>query len=91
MSKPADDLENDGLLSDQEVRERLMANPEIRARAEQIASEVRKGKPRGSGITAGELSDFLREHGMDPRQGERSLAPWSVGILRPTRPMSATE
>jgi hypothetical protein len=45
------------LLSDEEIRRKMMADPEIRAR---IEAALRK-KPEGTGITAEELPDFLRD------------------------------
>ena len=49
------------LLSDEEVRQRQMADPAVQARVEEILQGHKNGKP-GSGIPAEELQDFLREH-----------------------------
>ncbi|MEX1046172.1 MAG: hypothetical protein WD757_06805 [Actinomycetota bacterium] len=51
-------------LTDDEVRERMMADPDIRARVLRTLEESRR-RSRGSSkpVTAEELEEFLREHG----------------------------
>lgn len=68
MAERADAPNHDQLLSDEEVRKRLLADPKIRKRAEELVKKARNGKPDGPGIKREELTDFLREHGLDPRQ-----------------------
>ena len=52
-----------GRESDDEVRDRLMNDPKLRRRAEEIAAEVSKGGLRGASVTREELPDFLRDLG----------------------------
>ena len=51
-------------LSDEEIRERMMADPEKRERAEKLAEQVRKGEATsGPRLSAEELALFLRDSG----------------------------
>ncbi|MEX1262375.1 MAG: hypothetical protein WEE66_00345 [Actinomycetota bacterium] len=49
--------------SDDEIRERLMSDPALRRRAEEVASKVSKGRLAGASVTREELPDFLRDIG----------------------------
>jgi hypothetical protein len=49
------------LLSDEEIRRRLMENPETQNRVEEVLKQVGTGKAE-PGLTAEELADFLREY-----------------------------
>jgi hypothetical protein len=57
----AEPVETREILSDEEVRRRLLTDPELRARAEEILEQAKNGGPVGPGILAEELPDFLRE------------------------------
>jgi len=53
------------LLSDEELRRRAMASPEVQARLREVLAELKDpNRPRAPGIsTKEELVEFLREHG----------------------------
>ena len=51
------------LLSDEEIHQRIMSDPEVQARIQTALAKVRSGKREGPGLTAEELPEFLREHG----------------------------
>ncbi len=59
----ADRAAQQELLSDEEVIRRMKSNPEVQARAKEALERSKRKKPEGSGITAEELPDFLRDHG----------------------------
>jgi hypothetical protein len=51
--------------TDEEIRARMMADPEKRSRAEQLAKEVRNGTAdTDGGVGVTDLPDFLRDHGL---------------------------
>lgn len=49
------------LLSDDEIRERMKANPEVQESIRKALERSRNGSDE-AGMTADELRDFLREH-----------------------------
>lgn len=55
------------MLSDDEIRHRMLADPETRSRVEDLLRRIREGTAPREGIPAHELADFLREHGLEPR------------------------
>jgi hypothetical protein len=61
MAERAQDIERDELLSDEEVRERLLADPGARKRIAEALKASRKASS-GPGVSAKDLADFLREH-----------------------------
>ena len=63
MAAEPSDVREDTRLSDEEIRKRIMADPEKRRHVEEVLKEIRDRKGGSSGITAQELPDFLREHG----------------------------
>ena len=70
MAERAEAPDQGRLLSDDEVRDRLLANQDVRARAEELVKEILNGGPRGPRVKPEELSDFLREFGLEPGQGK---------------------
>ena len=53
------------LLTDEELRRRAMASPEVQARLREVLAELKDpARPRSPGLrTEEELREFLREHG----------------------------
>ena len=47
-----------------ELGRRLLRDPENRARVQRALAQAKSSDPKETGITAEELSDFLREHGL---------------------------
>ena len=60
MAEPVH-IEHDELLSDEEVRQRLLSTPGARQRMVE-ALKTSQGAPAGPGVKAEDLADFLREH-----------------------------
>jgi hypothetical protein len=62
MAQDKTETEPKVLLSDEEVRRRIRNNSATRARAKELAEQVRNGTtPRGPSLSGQELADFLRE------------------------------
>ena len=58
--KPPEDA---GEVSDEEIRRRILSDPEVQARIREIKAESKAGRVTGPGIGPEELVDFLREWG----------------------------
>jgi hypothetical protein len=57
------------LLSDEELRRRVMADPDVRARLKEVLQHVKDGGSEDPGLGPDALREFLREYeqGLDPR------------------------